>query len=54
MLELISDGFRKAQDILQGKITIQEKHIEDAGKEIRLSLLEAGLDSMLSRSSTTT
>jgi len=44
MLELISDGFRKAQDILQGKVAIQEKHIEDAVKEIRLSLLEADVE----------
>lgn len=44
MLELISDGFRKAQDILQGKVVIQEKHIEDAVKEIRLSLLEADVE----------
>jgi signal recognition particle subunit SRP54 len=44
MLELISDGFRKAQDIFQGKVTIQEKHIEDAVKEIRISLLEADVE----------
>ncbi|HOJ13713.1 MAG TPA: signal recognition particle protein [Deltaproteobacteria bacterium] len=44
MLELITDGFRKAQDIIQGKVTIQEKHIEDALREIRLSLLEADVE----------
>jgi len=44
MLELISDGFRKAQNIFQGKVTIQEKHIEDALKEIRISLLEADVE----------
>ncbi|HVN70470.1 MAG TPA: signal recognition particle receptor subunit alpha, partial [Desulfomonilia bacterium] len=44
MLELISDGFRKAQNIFQGKVTIQEKHIEDAIKEIRISLLEADVE----------
>lgn len=44
MLELISGGFKKAQDLLQGKVTIQEKHIEDAVKEIRISLLEADVE----------
>ncbi|HQI82409.1 MAG TPA: signal recognition particle protein [Deltaproteobacteria bacterium] len=44
MLELISDGFRKAQNLLQGKVAIQEKHIEDAVKQIRISLLEADVE----------
>jgi signal recognition particle subunit SRP54 len=44
MLELITGGFKKAQDLLQGKTTIQEKHIEDALKEIRISLLEADVE----------
>ncbi len=44
MLEMISGGFKKAQELLQGKTTIQEKHIEDAVKEIRISLLEADVE----------
>ena len=44
MLEMITGGFKKAQDLLQGKATIQEKHIEDAIREIRLSLLEADVE----------
>ncbi|MDT8271992.1 MAG: signal recognition particle protein [Desulfomonilia bacterium] len=44
MLELVSDGFRKAQNLLQGKAVIQESHIEDAIKEIRISLLEADVE----------
>ncbi|HHO76348.1 MAG TPA: signal recognition particle protein [Deltaproteobacteria bacterium] len=44
MLELISGGFKKAQDLLQGKTVIQEKHIDDAVKEIRISLLEADVE----------
>jgi signal recognition particle subunit SRP54 len=44
MLELISGGFKKAQDLLQGKTVIQEKHIEEAIKEIRISLLEADVE----------
>lgn len=44
MLELISGGFKKAQDLLQGKTVIQEKHIDEAIKEIRLSLLEADVE----------
>jgi len=44
MLEMITGGFKKAQNLLQGKTTIQEKHIEDAVKEIRISLLEADVE----------
>jgi signal recognition particle subunit SRP54 len=44
MLEMISNGFRKAHDILQGKIAIQEKHIDEAVREIRMSLLEADVE----------
>jgi signal recognition particle subunit SRP54 len=44
MLELLSDGFRKAQNLLQGKVAIQEKHIDEAVKEIRVSLLEADVE----------
>ncbi|HQP31193.1 MAG TPA: signal recognition particle receptor subunit alpha, partial [Deltaproteobacteria bacterium] len=44
MLEMISGGFKKAQDLLQGKTAIQEKHIEDAIREIRVSLLEADVE----------
>ena len=41
MLEMISGGFKKAQNLLAGKTVIQEKHIEDAVSQIRISLLEA-------------
>jgi len=44
MLELISGGFKKAQDLLQGKTVLQEKHIDEAIKEIRVSLLEADVE----------
>ena len=44
MLEMISGGFKKAQDLLQGKTVIQEKHIDEAIKEIRISLLEADVE----------
>jgi len=44
MLEMISGGFRKAQDLLQGKVELQEKHIDEAIKEIRISLLEADVE----------
>lgn len=44
MLELISGGFKKAQDLLQGKTVIQEKHIDEAVKQIRISLLEADVE----------
>lgn len=44
MLEMISGGFKKAQELLQGKVVLQEKHIEDAIREIRISLLEADVE----------
>ncbi len=44
MLEMISEGFQKAQNRLQGKAVIQEKHIEEAIKDIRISLLEADVE----------
>ncbi|HNR50622.1 MAG: signal recognition particle protein [Bacteriovoracaceae bacterium] len=44
MLEMISGGFRKAQNLLQGKVVLQEKHIDEAVKEIRISLLEADVE----------
>ena len=44
MLELISSGFKKAQEVLQGKTTLQESNIDDAIKEIRISMLEADVE----------
>jgi signal recognition particle subunit SRP54 len=44
MLELITSGFKKAQQVLQGKTTLQESNIEDAIKEIRISMLEADVE----------
>jgi len=44
MLEILSDGFKKAQHLLQGKAVITEKHIEDALREIRVSLLGADVE----------
>jgi len=41
MLEVISNGFNKARDRLQGRIELTEGNIEDALKDIRMSLLEA-------------
>ena len=41
MLEVLSNGFNKARDRFQGKIELTEDNIEDALKDIRLSLLEA-------------
>jgi signal recognition particle subunit SRP54 len=41
MLEIITQGFNKAKDRLSGRIEISESNIEDALKDIRLSLLEA-------------
>ncbi|MCD6571359.1 MAG: signal recognition particle protein [Deltaproteobacteria bacterium] len=44
MLEMVSDGFKKAHHLLQGKAIITEKNIEDALREIRVSLLGADVE----------
>jgi signal recognition particle subunit SRP54 len=44
MLEVISNGFNKARDRLRGRIELTETNIEDALKDIRLSLLEADVN----------
>ncbi|MEA2102888.1 MAG: signal recognition particle protein [Thermodesulfobacteriota bacterium] len=44
MLEMISDGFQKAQNLLKGKAVINERHIDEAVKQIRMSLLEADVE----------
>ena len=41
MLEVLSNGFNKARDRLRGKIELTADNIEDALKDIRMSLLEA-------------
>jgi len=41
MLEVLSNGFNKARDRLRGKIELTAENIEDALKDIRMSLLEA-------------
>ncbi|MEI6128225.1 MAG: signal recognition particle protein [Pseudomonadota bacterium] len=44
MLEVITNGFNKARDRLQGRIELTEANIEDALKDIRQSLLEADVN----------
>ncbi len=44
MLEVISNGFNKARDRLQGRIELTESNIDDALSDIRLSLLEADVN----------
>ncbi len=44
MLEVISSGFNKARDRLRGRVELTETNIEDALKDIRLSLLEADVN----------
>ncbi|MCX8043523.1 MAG: signal recognition particle protein [Desulfobacterota bacterium] len=41
MLEVITSGFNKVRDRLQGKVELTESNIEDALRDIRFSLLEA-------------
>ena len=44
MLETITSGFNKARERFQGRIELTEANIEDALKDIRLSLLEADVN----------
>jgi signal recognition particle subunit SRP54 len=44
MLETISKGFKSARNILQGQAELSESNIDNALKEVRLSLLEADVE----------
>ncbi len=44
MLEIVSKGFRSAKNALVGKTEITEQNIEDAVRQIRVSLLEADVE----------
>lgn len=44
MLEVISKGFSAAKDLLKKQTTLNENNIEEALKEVRLSLLEADVE----------
>jgi signal recognition particle subunit SRP54 len=44
MLEILSKGFNQARDRLQGRIELTESNIEDALRDIRVSLLEADVN----------
>ena len=44
MLETITSGFNKARERFQGRVELTEANIEDALKDIRLSLLEADVN----------
>lgn len=44
MLETVTNGFRAAKNVLQGKRTITEDNIEEALKSIRMSLFQADVN----------
>ena len=44
MLETISKGFRSVKNRFQGKRELTEEYIDEALREIRISLLEADVD----------
>ena len=44
MLEIVSKGFKNAKNALTGHATISEANIEEAVREIRVSLLEADVE----------
>lgn len=44
MLDMISEGFKKATSKFQGKTTLNEENVSDALEEIRTSLLEADVE----------
>ena len=50
MLETISKGFRSVKHRFQGKRELSEENIEEALREIRVSLLEADVDFKVVRS----
>jgi len=44
MLDAVTKGFRAAKNKLSGKAELSEENIEDALRDIRVSLLEADVD----------
>ncbi len=44
MLEIVSKGFKNARNILTGHVTLNEANIDEAMREIRVSLLEADVE----------
>src|SRR5688572_2036739 len=44
MFETVAKGFRAAKHKLQGKVELNEENIDDALRDIRVSLLEADVD----------
>ena len=50
MLETISKGFRAARDRLQGITELDEKNIDEALRDVRMSLLEADVEFKVTKS----
>ena len=50
MLEILTKGFRDAQQYLQGMRTLNEENLAEALKMIRMSLLEADVEFHVARS----
>ena len=46
MLEALSSGFRAVKERIQGKRTLTEENIDDALRDLRISLLEAGVSAV--------
>lgn len=44
MLEIVSKGFRNAKAALTGRTVLTEDNIDEAMREIRVSLLEADVE----------
>ena len=49
MLEALSSGFRSLKERVQGKRTLTESNIDEALRELRVSLLEADVDFKVAR-----
>jgi signal recognition particle subunit SRP54 len=49
MLDILSQGFKKATEKLRGKATLSEDNIADALNDIRTSLLEADVEYSVSK-----
>ena len=49
MLEALSNGFRSLKERVQGKRTLTESNIDEALRDLRVSLLEADVDFKVAR-----
>jgi signal recognition particle subunit SRP54 len=49
MLEIVSQGFKKARNLLRGRAELTEANVDEALQDVRVALLEADVDLMVAR-----